>query len=235
MISIIFITLLGAILLNNFLKKQRFISHDIKKFNSLTTDYSYCFILWNLIAIIFINFFLNYKFYTKISLLLTILIFNFFLINFLHKAKFNAKKHFENFQINILKITTIIGIIITIVITITILLETLKFFKIISPTEFFLKTSWNPQNSINSEQEVGESSFGILPVFLGTFLITLIAMIIAVPIGIMSAIYLSMYSSSKSRDILKPIIEILAGVPTVVYGYFAVTTIAPLLDRKSVV
>ena len=85
--------------------------------------------------------------------------------------------------------------------------------------------------AITAEQEVGASSFGIVPVFLGTMLITLVAMAVAVPIGIMSAIYLGMYANPKTRDILKPVLEILAGVPTVVYGYFAVTTIAPFFKN----
>jgi phosphate transport system permease protein len=81
--------------------------------------------------------------------------------------------------------------------------------------------------AITSEQEVGASAFGIIPVFLGTLLITLIAMIVAVPLGIMGAIYLCLYAKARTRDYLKPILEILAGVPTVVYGYFAVITVAP--------
>ena len=85
--------------------------------------------------------------------------------------------------------------------------------------------------AITTEQEVGKSSFGIIPVFLGTLLITLVAMIVAIPTGIMSAIYLSFYAKQKTRDILKPVLEILAGVPTVVYGYFAVTLIAPFFKN----
>lgn len=93
--------------------------------------------------------------------------------------------------------------------------------------DFLFGTNWNPQMAINADQEVGQSSFGAVPVFLGTLLVTLIAMFIAVPVGVMAAIYLGLYAKSKTRDILKPVLEILAGVPTVVYGYFAVVAIAP--------
>jgi phosphate transport system permease protein len=81
--------------------------------------------------------------------------------------------------------------------------------------------------AMTAEQEVGSSSFGSVPVFLGTLLITLVAMTVAVPLGIMGAINLSFYSKAKTRDYLKPILEVLAGVPTVVYGYFAVIFVAP--------
>ena len=82
--------------------------------------------------------------------------------------------------------------------------------------------------AMNSNQEVVKASFGILPVLCGTFLITIISMIIAIPIGIMGAINLALYSSQNIRNILKPAIEVLAGIPTVVYGYFAAIFIAPL-------
>lgn len=134
-------------------------------------------------------------------------------------------------QIGILSITAGIGIFITVIITASILIEALKFFKLVSPIEFFFGTEWNPQMAMNAEQEVGKSSFGIIPVFLGTVLITLIAMAVAFPIGIMAAIYLANYTSSRTRNWLKPIIEILAGVPTVVYGYFAVIAVAPLFKK----
>ncbi len=84
-----------------------------------------------------------------------------------------------------------------------------------------------PQSALG--KAAGAGNFGAIPVFLGTLLITLIAIIIAVPFGIFSAIYLTEYASKKFRAIAKPILEILAGVPTVVYGYFAAFTVAPLL------
>lgn len=126
-----------------------------------------------------------------------------------------------------LSATAGIGVIITIAVTVSILFEALRFFDLVNPLDFLFGTSWNPQMAMTSEQEVGASSFGSVPVFLGTLLITVIAMMVAVPVGIMGAIQLSFYAKAKTRDYLKPILEILAGVPTVVYGYFAVVFVAP--------
>ncbi len=126
-----------------------------------------------------------------------------------------------------LSATAGIGVLITLAVTVSILFEALRFFKLVNPLDFLFGTSWNPQMAMTSEQEVGTSSFGSIPVFLGTLLITLVAMLVAVPLGIMGAVQLSFYAKSKTRDLLKPILEILAGVPTVVYGYFAVVFVAP--------
>lgn len=222
----LFSIILLSILINYKLKKLRINSCQNERFNSLTTHYSYCFILWGvvitiLIAIVPINI------VAKVLLFLITIILNFFLIHYLFKRKFDAKKHFERFQILVLSITTGIGIFITAAIAILILIETLKFFEFVDPLDFFFGLTWNPQTALTSEQEIGKSSFGIIPVFLGTLLITSVAMVIAIPIGIMSAVYLALYSSVKIRNFLKPTLEILAGIPTVVYGYFAVTLIAP--------
>ena len=215
-------------LLNNYLKKQRFNIDQKTRFNCLIRDYSYCYILWTIILGLAIYLLTINNLYKYLLITLSAVL-SFFFIIYLYQKNFNAKKHFEFFQITILSITTLIGIAITAIITISIFIETWQFFKLVDPRDFFFGLSWNPQMAINSDQEVGASSFGIIPVFLGTILITCVAMFIAVPIGIMSAIYLAMYAKNKTRDIVKPILEILAGVPTVVYGYFAVTVIAPSL------
>ena len=224
-----------AFILNYNLKKHRIkfnnklsgdVAYSQNRFSSLTTHYAYCFILWNVIWLIIVIISSQNLVYQS-CLIFAGMAINFVVIKWLFFKNFNAKKHFENFQTNMLSITTLVGILITLIVTFSILIETLRFFKLISPIEFFFGLNWNPQMAINSEQQVGASSFGMVPVFLGTLLITLVAMIVAVPIGIMSAIYLGMYAKSRTRDLLKPILEILAGVPTVVYGYFAVTTVAP--------
>lgn len=197
-----------------------------KRFNSLPIHYVYCFALWSVIfvaAIVLSNFLLAVKIFLIAAFLGGI----FFLINFSVTKNFNSKKHIEKAGVFGLSITAAIGILITFVITISILFEALRFFEFVKPLDFLFGTTWNPQTATTSEQAVGESAFGILPVFLGTLLITVIAMLVAVPIGIMAAIYLCLYAKSKTRDYLKPILEILAGVPTVVYGYFAVVTVAP--------
>ena len=87
---------------------------------------------------------------------------------------------------------------------------------------------WRPQTAIREDQVGSSGAFGAVPLFAGTLLISSIAMLVAVPVGLMSAIYLSEYASSKMRAIAKPLLEVLAGIPTVVYGYFAALTVAPL-------
>jgi phosphate transport system permease protein len=96
-------------------------------------------------------------------------------------------------------------------------------------TEFILGTHWSTQTSIRADQVGGSGSFGAVPLFLGTLLISLIALIIAVPCGLMAAIYLSEYASPKMRTYVKPMLEMLAGIPTVVYGFFAALTVAPFI------
>ncbi len=137
------------------------------------------------------------------------------------------RRKIESAGVLALSATAGIGILITVAVTVSILFEALRFFDLVNPFDFLFGTSWNPQMAMTAEQEVGSSSFGSVPVFLGTLLITLVAMLVAVPLGIMGAINLSFYSKAKTRNYLKPILEILAGVPTVVYGYFAVIFVAP--------
>jgi phosphate transport system permease protein len=199
-------------------------------FNSLPIHYVYCFLLW---AGIFITTILltSFESFTKSCLLIVFLIGNFFLIRFFYRRNFNSKKHIESAGTVLLSITAGIGILITIIITASILFEAIRFFEFVKPQDFLFGTSWNPQMAVTAEQSVTDSSFGIVPVFLGTLLITLIAMLVAVPIGIMAAIYLGLYAKSITRDYLKPILEILAGVPTVVYGYFAVIAVAPFFKE----
>lgn len=220
-----------ASFLNYKIKTVRLDSNKKARFNSLPIHYTYCFVLWNVVfgGAVLLSTLPNF---IKGVLLAAIFSISFFLIQFSCYKNFNSKKHIEKIGTALLSLTAGIGILITIIITISILFEALRFFELVKPSEFLFGTSWNPQMAINSEQEVGASSFGFIPVFLGTLLITLIAMLVAVPTGIMAAIYLGFYAKSKSRDYLKPILEILAGVPTVVYGYFAVIAIAPFFKNS---
>ena len=106
----------------------------------------------------------------------------------------------------------------------------MKFFELQSLWYFLTGTQWTPGEAfLESVGEVKDSAakFGAVGLFTGTFMITAIAMAIAVPFGILSAIYLSEYASKKVRNTLKPCLEILAGIPTIVYGFFAAITIAP--------
>lgn len=106
--------------------------------------------------------------------------------------------------------------------------EALRFFQAVPVTEFLFGTEWNPQIAMRSDQVAATGAFGALPLFAGTFLIMAIAMLVAAPVGLFSAIYLSEYAGPRVRATVKPLLEILAGVPTVVYGFFAALTVGPL-------
>ncbi|WP_059171142.1 phosphate ABC transporter permease subunit PstC [Bacillus sp. FJAT-27445] len=114
-----------------------------------------------------------------------------------------------------------ISVLTTIGIVLTLLTETVLFFKEVPFLDFFTGTKLKPLGK--------DAVFGILPLLTGTLLSTVIAMAVAIPIGLMTAVFLSEYASEKLRRILKPILEILAGIPTIVYGFFAFTFVTPLL------
>ena len=121
-----------------------------------------------------------------------------------------------------------IAIFTTIGIFLSVLFESLRFFQRVPLFDFLFGLDWSPQTAIREDQVGSSGAFGAVPLFAGTLLISSIAMLVAVPVGLMSAIYLSEYASSKMRAIAKPMLEVLAGIPTVVYGYFAALTVAPL-------
>ncbi len=128
-----------------------------------------------------------------------------------------------------------IAILSTIGIVFSLLFEALHFFSKISPVDFLFGLEWSPQTAIRADQVASEGAFGMIPLFAGTLLITFIAMLVAVPIGLFSAIYMGEYASSRFRAWAKPALEILAGVPTVVYGFFAALTVAPFLRDSGAV
>jgi phosphate transport system permease protein len=115
----------------------------------------------------------------------------------------------------LLSVATTLGILYTLCI------ETFHFFKQVSPWEFFTSTDWSPL--------FDPPHFGVLPLVAGTLLVAVLAALFAVPVGLMAAVYMSEYASRKARGVIKPVLEILAGIPTVVYGYFALLTITPAL------
>ena len=117
-----------------------------------------------------------------------------------------------------------VAILTTIGIVLSMLTEALHFFKFVSPTDFFFGTEWNPGFSTTGN---AEGSYGILPLLWGTLMVSGIALLVAVPIGLMIAIFLAEYASPKLRAWAKPIIEVLAGIPTIVYGVFALMVIGP--------
>ncbi len=124
-----------------------------------------------------------------------------------------------------------IAIFTTFGIVFSVLLESLAFFQKVPFFDFVLGTHWSPQIAIRADQAGASGSFGVIPLIVGTLLISFIALLIAVPVGLMSAVYLSEYASRRVRGIVKPALEILAGVPTVVYGFFAALTVAPAIRR----
>ena len=123
---------------------------------------------------------------------------------------------------------SVVAILTTVGIIFSLLWDSLRFFQSVSPLEFLFGTQWSPQIAIRADQVGSSGAFGAVPLFAGTFLIMLIAMCVAAPVGLFSAIYLSEYASRTSRAVVKPVLEILAGVPTVVYGFFAALTVGPL-------
>jgi phosphate transport system permease protein len=138
-----------------------------------------------------------------------------------------ARDAVERFIRFVLMACSTIAILTTIGIVLSLIFEAARFFQLVSPFEFFFGLSWSPQLALRADQVGSSGAFGAIPVFLGTFIIMLIAMGVAVPIGLMSAIYLSEYAGHRTRSVLKPALEVLAGMPTVVYGFFAALTIGP--------
>lgn len=138
---------------------------------------------------------------------------------------FSARTQVERVVMALLLVASLIAILTTIGIVASLLFESARFFAIVPVTDFLFGTHWSPQ--VIDPRDPG-ASLGALPLFWGTFFIgAVIAMIVAIPLGLMSAIYLTQYARPRTRQWMKPILEILAGVPTVVYGYFAALTVAP--------
>lgn len=135
------------------------------------------------------------------------------------KKKYHELK--EQFITALLMLAATVSILTTFGVLFSILFEALEFFQMRSFWYFITGIEWSPG--------VTDSKFGALPIFAGTLMITLIAMLVALPIGLGSAIFMSEYASPKLRNKIKPLIEILAGIPTVVYGFFAAITVAPLI------
>ena len=120
-----------------------------------------------------------------------------------------------------------IALLTTVGIVLSVVFEALLFFREVPVSDFLFGLDWSPQTAIRDDQVGSSGRFGAVPLFAGTLLITLIAMLVAVPVGLMTAIYLGEYSSQRVRDVAKPLLEVLAGIPTVVYGFFAAVTVAP--------
>ncbi len=143
------------------------------------------------------------------------------------RPEFRARNRVEQVVLYLLIAASSIAILTTIGIVLSVLFEALRFFREVPLTEFLFGLTWSPQTAIRADQVGSSGSFGAVPLFAGTLLITAIAMVVAVPVGLMTAIYLAEYSPSRVRAVAKPLLEILAGIPTVVYGFFAALTVAP--------
>jgi len=150
------------------------------------------------------------------------------------RPSLRARHQVEKALMVTLLICSTIAILTTIGIVLSMVGETLKFFSFIKPTDFFFGTTWNPRFSTagvaDGSLTGSQGSFGLLPLLSGTMLVAGIALLVAIPLGLMVAIYMAEYAPKKVRDTVKPIIEVLAGIPTIVYGFFALVVVGPFLS-----
>ena len=144
-------------------------------------------------------------------------------------TEFRARNRFERIVAILLMACAALAVLTTIGIVFSVMFETIRFFQKVSPTEFLFGTHWSPQQAIRADQGGAGGSFGIVPLVVGTLLISSIAILVAGPIGLLAAIFMAEYASPRFRAWAKPILEILAGIPTVVLGFFAALTVAPLI------
>jgi phosphate transport system permease protein len=144
-------------------------------------------------------------------------------------ASFRARNRVERVVKVVLFACACVAVLTTVGIVFSVLFETVRFFQKVSPLDFLFGLEWSPQTAIRADQAGSSGAFGIAPLVVGTFLITFIAMLVAGPVGLFAAIYLAEYASPRVRSVAKPLLEILAGIPTVVLGFFAALSLAPWL------
>ena len=152
-----------------------------------------------------------------------------FIFTLLISDKLRARPIAETIIRFMLLASSLIAIFTTVGIVLSVLFEALNFFRKIPLTDFLFGLEWSPQIAIREDQVGSSGLFGSVPLFTGTILVAAVAMAVAVPVGLLSAIYLAEYATTKVRAFAKPTLEILAGVPTVVYGFFATLVVAPWL------
>lgn len=143
--------------------------------------------------------------------------------------KFRARPVVETVAEKILLACACLAIFTTLGIVLSVLFESIQFFRSVPAFDFIFGLDWSPQTAIREDQVGSSGSFGAVPLFVGTLLVSAVAMVVAVPIGLMSAIFLAEYANKTVRSYAKPALEVLAGIPTVVYGFFAALTVAPFL------
>ncbi|XSG83495.1 MAG: phosphate ABC transporter permease subunit PstC [Methyloligella sp. ZOD6] len=139
-----------------------------------------------------------------------------------------ARTHVERTMSVALFAASSVAVLTTVGIVLSVLFETIHFFQLVPPQDFFFGTVWDPRFSAAGSGG-SEGQFGLLPLLWGTMFISLVALVVAVPIGLFAAIYMSEYAGKKVRTFCKPLLEILAGIPTIVYGFFALVTFGPFL------
>lgn len=144
-------------------------------------------------------------------------------------VRFTARHSVERLARAIMVLASVVAVLTTLGIVLSLVFETIQFFRTVPVLDFLTGTQWSPQIALRADQIGSSGAFGAIPLFTGTLLITFLAMIVSVPIGLFAAIFLSEYASPRVRSIAKPALEILAGVPTVVYGFFAAIVVAPFL------
>ena len=147
----------------------------------------------------------------------------------LRRSGASPRRVMEGFLKALFFLSALVCVFTTFGIFFSIIFEALRFFQQVPPSAFFFGLEWSPQTAIRTDQVGQSGSFGLIPVLVGTLLITSIAIAIAAPIGLLIAIYMSEYATPRTRNLTKPLIEMLAGIPTVVYGFFAALTLAPVV------
>ncbi|MFU8927505.1 phosphate ABC transporter permease subunit PstC [Acinetobacter puyangensis] len=164
----------------------------------------------------------------KFSIIISVALFGLAYARQRISGQFRARNQVEKIISIALALCSGIAILTTVGIVMSMLSEALHFFDFVSPADFFLGTEWNPGFSTTGS---AEGSYGLLPLLWGTIMVSIIALLVAVPVGLMTAIYLAEYAKPRFRAIVKPIIEILAGIPTIVYGVFALMVIGPFFHH----
>lgn len=140
---------------------------------------------------------------------------------------FRARNRVETIMVTLMALVSFLAVVTTFSIFIALVAESLRFFAKVSPIDFLFGLQWSPQTAIRSDQVGASGSFGAVPLLTGTLLVTFIAMLTAIPLGVLSAVYLSEYADERVHAFVKPVLELLAGVPTVVYGFFALLLVGP--------
>ncbi|MBL8831742.1 MAG: phosphate ABC transporter permease subunit PstC [Rhodospirillales bacterium] len=140
-----------------------------------------------------------------------------------------ARNRVEGIIGAVLIVCSVIAVLTTVGIVLSLVFEAARFFVAIPAADFLFGLTWSPQTAIRADQVGSSGAFGAVPLFTGTLLIATISMLVAVPVGLMSAVYMADYAPARVRSIAKPLLEILAGIPTVVYGFFGALTVAPFV------